>query len=187
MKRLAAIALLSLAGTAIAIAADVDERVAASRAAAQTFGMNLKAELQAALKAGGPMNGLAVCNQNAVDIAEATSKDLHLSIGRTSLKVRNPNNAADAWERATLTQFEARKAGGEPIAGLEHYEVTDSQGQLTFRYMKAIPTAKVCLACHGDTLVPELETRLDELYPEDQARGFKEGDIRGAFTISKPM
>ena len=185
MKRLAAVALLSLAGTAMA--ADVDQRVAASRAAAQTFGMNLKAELQAALKSGGPMNGLAVCNEKAADIAEATSKELRLTIGRTSFKVRNPNNAADPWERDILTQFETRKAGGEPISELEHYEVTDSQGQLTFRYMKAIPTAKVCLACHGDTLASELEARLDKLYPEDQARGFKEGDIRGAFTISQPM
>lgn len=185
MKRSAAIALLSFIGAAMA--ADVDERVAASRAAAKTFGMNLKAELQAALKAGGPMSGLAVCNEKAADIADATSKELRLTIGRTSLKVRNPDNAADAWERDVLTRFETRKAGGEPLAGLEHYEVTDSQGQLTFRYMKAIPTAKVCLACHGDTLGPELEARLDALYPEDQARGFKEGDIRGAFTISQPM
>ena len=57
----------------------------------------------------------------------------------------------------------------------------------TFRYMKAIPTGEVCLACHGERLNPELGQRLDELYPQDKARGFKEGDIRGAFTVSQPM
>ena len=70
---------------------------------------------------------------------------------------------------------------------MEYYEVVDHDDGKTFRYMKPIPTAKVCLGCHGDSLSAELAAKLDELYPDDQARGFKEGDIRGAFTISKPL
>jgi hypothetical protein len=53
--------------------------------------------------------------------------------------------------------------------------------------MKAIPTAELCLTCHGEALDPELQATLDELYPADKARGFKEGDIRGAFTLSRPL
>jgi hypothetical protein len=53
--------------------------------------------------------------------------------------------------------------------------------------MKAIPTAKVCLACHGSAITPEVTAALDEAYPQDQARGYAEGDIRGAFSLSKPL
>jgi hypothetical protein len=53
--------------------------------------------------------------------------------------------------------------------------------------MSAIPTKKICLECHGANLAPEVAARLDALYPEDRARGFKIGDIRGAFTLSKSL
>ena len=65
--------------------------------------------------------------------------------------------------------------------------IEDDQGQKTFRYMKAIPTGSLCLACHGDKLDPEVDAKLKALYPNDTARGFKEGDLRGAFTIAKPL
>ncbi len=53
--------------------------------------------------------------------------------------------------------------------------------------MKAVPTGKVCLSCHGETVAPEVEQKLAELYPDDKARGYKEGDIRGAFVVVKPL
>ena len=109
-----------------------------------------------------------------------------MTVGRTSLKVRNSTNAADDWELAVLKQFDARKAQGEPADKLEFFEVTDHESQKTFRYMKAIPTGALCLNCHGENIKPEVDAKLKELYPNDQARGFKEGDLRGAFTLAKP-
>jgi hypothetical protein len=53
--------------------------------------------------------------------------------------------------------------------------------------MKAIPTSGICLSCHGENLSKEVSTRLDQLYPEDNARGYKENDIRGAFTITRQI
>jgi hypothetical protein len=53
--------------------------------------------------------------------------------------------------------------------------------------MKAIPTAAQCLNCHGESISPEVDAKLKALYPNDQARGFKEGDLRGAFTLAKPV
>jgi hypothetical protein len=71
---------------------------------------------------------------------------------------------------------------------LEHHEVVEQDGKKVFRWMKAIPTAKVCLNCHGgDTVAAPVEAKLKELYPTDQARGYSVGDIRGAFTITQPM
>lgn len=53
--------------------------------------------------------------------------------------------------------------------------------------MKAIPTGGVCIACHGAELDPAIAQKINELYPDDQATGYKPGDIRGAFTISQTI
>lgn len=167
---------------------DIPPEVQESRFAAQKFSVALKDALQQAIQNGGPVNGIEVCHRQAADIATDLSQKLGLLIGRTSLKVRNPENAPDNWELAVLKQFEARKAQGEPVDSLEFFAVIDDdQGQKTFRYMKAIPTASLCLACHGTHISPEVDSKLKELYPKDTARGYQEGDLRGAFTIAKPL
>jgi Protein of unknown function (DUF3365) len=166
----------------------VPPEVAASRAATRKFGATLKEALQQALQSGGPANGIVVCHDKAGQIAADLSQQRGMLVGRTSLKVRNPANAPDNWELAVLKQFEARKAQGEPADKLEFFAVIDDdQGQKTFRYMKAIPTAALCLNCHGENLNPEVDAKLKELYPDDTARGFREGDLRGAFTLAKPL
>ena len=167
---------------------DVSAEVKTSRAAARQFGGALQEALRQAIKTGGPVNGIAVCHDQAGQIAADLGSKQDMIVGRTSLKIRNPGNAPDNWELAVLKQFEARKAQGEPTDKLEFFAVIeDDQGQKTFRYMKAIPTGALCLACHGDKLDPEVDAKLKALYPNDTARGFKEGDLRGAFTIAKPL
>ena len=52
--------------------------------------------------------------------------------------------------------------------------------------MKAIGTQPVCTLCHGASIAPEGTAALDALYPEDRAREFEVGDIRGAFSIVQP-
>ena len=86
-----------------------------------------------------------------------------------------------------MQEFEKHKAGGEEIKTLEYAEIVTTDGKKQFRYMKAIPTGKVCLQCHGSEIDPNVDETLKKFYPHDQARGFKEGDIRGAFTITQPM
>ena len=168
--------------------ADAPPEVVASREVARKFGATLKEALQQAIQSGGPVNGIAVCHEKAGQIADELSQQQGMLVGRTSLKVRNPANAPDNWELAVLKQFEARKAQGEPADHLEFFAVIDDdQGQKTFRYMKAIPTTALCLNCHGENLSPEVDAKLKELYPNDQARGFKEGELRGAFTLDKPV
>lgn len=189
-----AVSILVLGGVLAASSAlarqqpDVPPEVVASREAVQKFSATLKEALQQAIQSGGPVNGIAVCHEKAGQIAADLGQKQGMLIGRTSLKIRNPANAPDNWELAVLKQFEARKAQGEPADKLEFFAVIDDdQGQKTFRYMKAIPTAALCLNCHGETLSPEVDAKLKELYPNDQARGFKEGDLRGAFTLAKPV
>jgi hypothetical protein len=158
-----------------------------ARSTTKQFGKALKSEVVKSMKASGPVGTITVCNERAPEIAKEVSTKSRWDIGRTSLKLRNPANAPDAWELAVLNSFEERKANGEPVKSLEYSEIVENDGAKTFRYMKAIPTGKPCLACHAAKIKPEVEENLARLYPEDKARGFKLGDIRGAFTLSKPL
>ena len=45
-----------------------------------------------------------------------------------------------------------------------------------------------CLMCHGpkDQILPDVQAALNQAYPDDQATGFVEGDLRGWFWVSVP-
>ena len=165
---------------------DLAARVGASREAIKSFAGALQEQLKSAMEAGGPTAAIEVCKITAPDIAAEASEERGWRIGRTSLKLRNPANAPDAWELAVLRDFEARRAAGEDPAGIDHAAFVVSDGKRTFRYMKPIGTRQVCTLCHGSGIAPEVAAALDALYPEDRARGFEVGDIRGAFSIVQP-
>ncbi len=158
-----------------------------SKAAIQDFFATLKGELVTAMKEGGPVHAISVCQQTAPALARIKSQDHDMDLGRTSLKPRNPDNVPDQWEQRVLMKFEEALAAGKPIDELAYWEVMEDKGDEQFRFMKAIPTGEVCLKCHGQELDPKVEAKLDELYPNDLARGYEKGQIRGAFTITKDL
>lgn len=159
-------------------------REAAAKSAIKDFATQLQARLKSAMAEGGPVNAIEVCNHDAPEIARSISEGRRYDVARTSLKLRNPANAPDAWERQILESFEARKAAGAPITTLEKSAFVEIDGKPHFRFMKAIPTMPLCVSCHGKDIAPAVDATLDTLYPEDQARGFAPGDIRGAFTVT---
>ena len=190
MRTFPAIVVLAIAlfpDTATFADEDLAARTGASREAIKSFAGALQGRLSSAMADGGPTVAIEACNIAAPEIAKEASAARGWSVGRTSLKLRNPANAPDAWELAVLQDFEVRKAAGEDPGTLDHAETVVADGQRTFRYMKAIPTQPVCIACHGTSIAPEVTARLDVLYPDDRARGFSVGDIRGAFSITQPV
>lgn len=193
MKKLISIALICAVpfGTALAEQDDMKKRAGESKAAVKQFMGQLKGELVKAMKSGGPTKAIEVCNTVAPAIAKDMSDKTGWEVGRTSLKTRNANNAPDDWEKMVLQKFEERAANGESPAKMAHFEVVEQNGKEVFRFMKAIgmpPLEKApCLKCHGENIDPAITAKLDELYPNDQARGYKPGMIRGAFTITQPM
>jgi len=156
-----------------------------SRAIVKAFAGNLKSELQGAIKSGGPLNAIPVCNVRAPEIAAELSRPEQWTIGRTSHKTRSRSNAPDDWEARVLEEFRRRAAAGEGLGGMEKVALIESDGGTTYRYMKAIPVGQVCLTCHGSDIAPELRTEINTYYPEDMATGFELGELRGAFTITK--
>ena len=158
------------------------EPLAADRALAKQLAMQLKADLTQALQVS-PENAIGVCKTRAPQIAAEISGDNQVSIGRTSLRVRNPTNTPQAWQREVLEDFQRRHDAGESISEMEYSTIIDLEGYTDHRYMKAIVTEPLCTVCHGQQLLPALERVIAKQYPDDAATGFAVGDLRGAVYV----
>jgi len=155
-----------------------------ARTASSLLGSRLGSRLKAALQEGGPVAAVDVCHLEAQDISLALSAELAVSVKRTALKVRNPLNSPDPWERMQLERFEAAIASGDSASSLEAIEyIAQPDGELSLRYMKPIMTQGLCLACHGNSIASEVAAAIRQRYPEDEATGFDIGAMRGAFSI----
>ena len=79
----------------------------------------------------------------------------------TSLKLMNPENAPDAFERAALVDFETNK--------VKEATTTERMGKsYYYRYIAPLYIEKACLECHNH-------------------QGYRIGDVRGAISVSIPI
>lgn len=177
-RSLLALVLLPMFGTACA--GEEDPRLAQSRSIVDEFASTLRAALQSAVADGGPASAIGVCSEVAPGIASELSRLHGAAVSRTSLRLRNPANLPSEWQQGVLLEFDAAVADAGPA---EFYERREDG---RFRYMQAIPTGGLCLACHGDSIPAEIEGLLETDYPHDRARGYAAGDIRGAFVVEWP-
>ena len=151
----------------------------------QVFAKQLKSTLKAAITEGGLTTGVDACFLKAPLISKNNSEQ-PWSLTRTSLKVRNTSNTADEWELEQLKTFEQQKTQGKSIKMLNSSTlITNQDGSKKFRFAKAIPTQQICLACHGEQIPNSVKESIASHYPDDKAVGFKLGDIRGIFSVSK--
>ena len=152
------------------------------------FSTELKGELVSAMKSGGPLNAIGVCNVKAPQIADKVSQASGWTVARSSHKLRNPANEADDFTAAVIAEFLARQANGEKPGTMVKSKIIKENGDRVFRLVKAIPTGEVCLACHGaESVKPQVEAAIKEHYPDDKARDFKLGEMRGVFTLKKVL
>ena len=148
------------------------------------FAATLKPKLKQALGKGGPEHAIKVCSVEAPALTKQLSEKTGWSIKRVSLKARNHTTAMpDSWEKDVLAQFDRDQAAGINPATMNSSRIENG----TFRFMKAQPASPVCLLCHGQDISPDLRATLKKYYPDDSATGYKLGEIRGAFSLSKPL
>jgi hypothetical protein len=189
MKHYVIAALLAQAGwMQAAVAQDAEPAwVAEARGVAQGVPPRLLVVLQAEIAKSGNDGAIAACRDQAPALARAASAQSGWAIRRVSLRNRNPKAVPDAWERAALQDFDRRAAAPGQAAQWERAELTQENGQAVQRYMRALPTAELCLGCHGtpENVSPAVTARLKELYPDDRALGYRVGEIRGAITLRK--
>ena len=113
------------------------------------------------------------------EISKRFTEGTSMTLKQTSLKIRNPINAPDAFEEKVLAMFEDNRS-------LEEYsEKVEEDGVIYFRYMKRLMVIKVCLKCHSSREKAPAYVR--DNYPKDSAYGYKVGDIRGAVSIKTPL
>lgn len=172
----------------VAAATDPDDWPAQSRALADQLTAQLKAELQQAMQAGGPVAAIDVCRTRAPEIAAQLSQESGAHVGRTALRVRNPANAPDDLERTVLLQFadDLAAANRPPPSPPEAvFELRTPQG-IERRYLRAIALQPTCVTCHGKALAPAVAAAIRRDYPDDTATGFEPGELRGAVTVRWP-
>jgi hypothetical protein len=188
MKRIVTALGLALSPAILAAAEPAADTawVEKSRQLATQLGGQLKGELSKAIAEGGPIAAINVCYLRAPEIAAQLSQASGARVGRTALRVRNPSNAPDELERSVLEQFSADVGSGPVDRPLEAVFEIRRGDAVERRYMRAIPTDALCLTCHGKVLAPELAAAIARDYPKDQATGFEQGQLRGAFSVVWP-
>lgn len=132
----------------------------------------LLAQVSASIQQRGPAGTITVCKDLAPELAEEVGRTHGVRIGRTSHRLRNPRNTGPAWMK--------------PVVEAQRDEVVMMAGPGdAVRLAIPIHVAAPCLACHGrpDLLAAEVVTALGEQYPDDEATGFAEGDLRGWFWV----
>ncbi len=174
---------LTMALFACASVTATDPLLPDSQDLVREFGSTLQSELKQGLSEGGPVGAISVCRDKAPQIASGLSRRSGAKVRRTSLRHRNPVNAPEPWEAEVLRQFELASSTSDSTASPEYFAKADDGSA---RYMSVIRVGPVCLACHGDSLAPEIAAKIDADYPHDRARGYAVGDVRGAFSISWP-
>ena len=138
-----------------------------------------KAALMDALRSGleaGPAAAVEHCRLVAPTLpaAQATGG---LLVGRTSDRLRNPANAPPPWLAPRLEALLAQAEDDAWQGAVVHLE--DGRDA----WVEPIRIAGTCLSCHGESVAPRLEAVLRARYPQDAARGYALGDVRGLFWV----
>lgn len=171
-------------------AAESDPWVVDARRVASSVPPRLLAALKKEIDIAGPEGAIGACRDLAPALARAASAESGWAVRRVSLRERNPKATPDAWEREVLAEFDRVAAARGTTAPIERAEVvTAADGRRERRYMRALPTQELCLACHGAraSLSPAVSERLRTLYPADRAVDYRVGEIRGAMTLRQAV
>lgn len=158
-----------------------------ARAVADSLGDELMTELAGALERGGPGLAIHYCADSAQVRTLRHWKD-GVYIRRVSRRIRNVDDAPDGLELQGLRSLAAaQSAGSLPEEVVSVIRAADGSYQL--QYLRPLLVRSACMACHGDpaTFVPEVRAVLARRYPDDQATGYRVGDLRGAVSVRIPL
>lgn len=186
IQRMRVLVLLALAALAAPPSTPAEtDAIAKADAAAMRLGKTLKERVISVLTAQGPVAAISVCSAEAPAVSASIGVETGAKLGRSSLRTRNPQNAGPDWVQAWLKEQGERKAEG--VKGLATIEQTPT-GKVA-RVIKPIAIEEPCLKCHGapDAIHPDVVGVLKERYPQDAAKGYALGDLRGALWAELPV
>lgn len=186
MKAILALTLPLLLATQPLWAQDAAALLADTRKTALPVLPKVVGAMQSAVQEQGPVAAIAVCKVKAPQLLQEMRQQTGWEIRRVSLKTRNATTGTpDVWEARQLAEFNIRAANGARPETLEVGEIVNG----SYRYLKALPVAPVCVTCHGapDAQSADLQAALARDYPNDRATGYSTGEVRGALSVKRPL
>lgn len=163
------------------IAASLVGSPASSQAPESTRGSQIlyqyRKDLQDTLRVAmnqGVVEAVEACRIQAPEVADSWSQG-GVRVGRASHRLRNPRNVPPDWVEPILNAYIASAADRGP-------RTVELQGG-RLGYVEPIVLQPLCTACHGESISSEVSAKILKHYPEDEAVGFKVGDLRGVFWV----
>lgn len=140
----------------------------------------LSAELMKSINQDGLESAIDYCNVHAIPITSNFETTYNVKIRRVGTLIRNDKNKPDEMESEVIRMFQSNidnKRDTNPVV----MKIGEN-----YHYFNYIRTKSMCLNCHGvkgETLQENVYNKILEKYPNDQAIGYKENDLRGIWHI----
>ena len=166
---------------------DAEKEAALKKAtdAAKALEMRLKETLIMTMKVDGAADVVNFCNETAPTVAAEISSNTGVTVGRSSTKLRNPDNAPNPWVNAWLLKHDGKPASEAAMLR----EVVQTEEGAFARVILPIAVAPGCLICHGpkENIPTQVSTNIAAHYPQDAATGYAVGDLRGGIYAQYPL
>ena len=160
---------------------DEEEYLTSGKEISQLTGKTLVGKVKKAIKEEGPFEAIDFCKLKAYPLTDSLSKLYQAEISRVAIKYRNLNNLANEQESKVINEYIKQLSQNKELEPLVIGE------KEIIHYYAPIRVELACLTCHGNpgSDIPDtLYYHIKNLYPNDLAIEFKEGDIRGIWSIS---
>lgn len=143
-------------------------------AAKEDLFKKLSGRLTAAMNEGGPSEAVEVCYRLAPDIANEVGEKHNVRIGRSGVRLRNSRNTPPVWAKS----FVESKTETPTFVTLSNEKAAA---------LLPIKLQSQCLMCHGpvEQITDDVQRVLSKRYPNDQATGFRDGELRGWFWVEE--
>lgn len=125
--------------------------------------------------------------ENAETMTAETAKLFSIDLKRTSQRLSNRDNAPDDWELKQLDNFQFADEAGLDLATMDVAEIVTEGEDRYFRWMKPITVTETCLVCHGEQVPVPILRLFAQDYPENEATGYFEYELRGAYSVKKKL
>lgn len=136
--------------------------------------------LMGQIAANGTEAALGFCNERAIHLTDSMSSAQGVGIKRVSDRPRNPDNRASEMEMQYILSLKKNMANGE---GPQPKAFRDGNRNIGYY---PIVTNAMCLQCHGvegESISLQVNTRIADLYPSDEATGYGVDSLRGIWVV----
>lgn len=128
------------------------------------------------IQEGGIESAIEFCNVEAIPLTKKMSEKFSVEIKRVTDKPRNIRNLSSEEELQFINGYKKQILAGEKIKPT----ITETY------YYEPLVTNALCLQCHGEkgkNISADIAKKIENLYPEDLAFGYKENEVRGLIRI----